>query len=192
MTINAVIPQIINPIYVSLNEFNALKSAYEDTLTLLANACKRITQLENALFLHDSEGEIIRDEDNKPVLTVTKSTEKPIESITSEIPIIPQTTLELKAVSLIEKMRIKPRSRNGEVFLDNSELTKFLTAELPENLRSEDSNLRRVKKRVIEKAKSLFPDSVFINKSKYGRHETRIIFKESYLSNTANRNGTLV
>jgi hypothetical protein len=47
MTINTSIPEIINPSYVSLDEFNTLKTAYEDTLYLLANACKRITQLEN-------------------------------------------------------------------------------------------------------------------------------------------------
>jgi hypothetical protein len=47
MTINTSIPEIINPSYVSREEFNDLKSAYEDTLSLLANACKRITQLEN-------------------------------------------------------------------------------------------------------------------------------------------------
>jgi hypothetical protein len=100
---------------------------------------------------------------------------------TSEIPIIPKTSLEHKALKLIETLRFKPRSRNGETFMDNSDLTNFLTNELPESLRSEDTNLRRVKKRVIDKAKSLFPECIQINKSKYGRHETRIIFKESYL-----------
>jgi hypothetical protein len=114
---------------------------------------------------------------------------KPIESIKIEMPVIPTTTLEHKAMKLVERLKVKPRSRTGEVFLDNSELTKFLTTELPEELRSNDSNLRRVKKRVIEKAKSLFPNAISINKSKYGRHETRIIFKEPYQSN---RNGTIV
>lgn len=63
MTINTSIPEIINPSYVSLDEFNTLKTAYEDTICMLANACKMITQLENAFFKHDSEGDIIRDED---------------------------------------------------------------------------------------------------------------------------------
>jgi hypothetical protein len=153
-----------------------------ETKELLAISLKRNTQLENALFSHDSEGEILRDEDNQPVLKTVLATEKPTEEKSLEPEIIPRTTLELKAVSLVDKLRIKPRSRTGEVFMDNSELTNFLTKELPEELRSEDSNLRRVKKRVIEKAKSLFPDSILINKSKHGRHETRIILKESYLS----------
>jgi hypothetical protein len=96
--------------------------------------------------------------------------------------VIPKTSLEHKAFKLVESMRIKPRSRSGEIFMDNKELTTFLNNELPEELKSNDSNLRRVKKRVIEKAKQLFPNAISINKSKYGRHETRIIFKESYLS----------
>jgi regulator of replication initiation timing len=114
---------------------------------------------------------------------------KSTENIKTELPIIPNTTLEHKAMKLVERLKIKPRSRTGEVFMDNKDIAKFLTTELPEDLRTEDTNLRRVKKRVIEKAKSLFPDSILINKSKYGRHETRIVLKESYL---CNRNGTLV
>jgi hypothetical protein len=204
MSINTLIPQIIYPTeFVSFAEFNEvilglkaelaeMKSELLETKELLAISLRRNTQLENAVFKHDSEGEIIRDEDNQPVLNTTNSTEKPIESITPEIPIIPKTSLEHKALKLIETLRFKPRSRNGETFMDNTDLTTFLTTELPESLRSEDTNLRRVKKRVIDKAKSLFPECIQINKSKYGRHETRIIFKESYLSNTANRNGTLI
>ena len=169
--------------YVSIEEYEDLKAGYGDIVELLANANKHITQLENALFSTDSEGELVRDETNKPVISpnLTKAHEKPTEEEKSEPEITARTTLELKAVSLVCKLRIKPRSRTGEVFMDNSELNNFLTKELPEELRSDDSNLRRVKKRVIEKAKSLFPDSILINKSKYGRHETRIVLKESYL-----------
>jgi hypothetical protein len=115
--------------------------------------------------------------------------DKPTESIKVELPIIPSTTLEHKAMKLVERLKVKPRSRTGEVFMDNKDIAKFLTTELPEDLRTEDTNLRRVKKRVIEKAQSLFPDSILINKSKNGRHETRVVLKESYL---CNRNGTLV
>jgi hypothetical protein len=170
-------------------ELTEVKAGLLETKELLAISLKRNTQLENAIFTYDSEGEILRDSDNQPVLKAVLATEKPTEEAQDIQAIIPKTSLELKAVSLVDKLRIKPRSRTGEVFLDNSELTKFLTTELPEELRSNDSNLRRVKKKVIEKAKSLFPDSIFINKSKYGRHETRIVLKESYQSN---RNGTLV
>jgi len=166
----------------SLEAENAeIKADLLETKELLAISLKRNTQLENAIFCKDSEGEIIRDEDYKPILNIIQAPEKHIEESQDVQVIIPRTTLELKAVSLVDKLRIKPRSRTGEVFMDNSELTNFLINELPEELRTEDSNLRRVKKRVIEKAKSLFPDSIFINKSKHGRHETRIILNESYV-----------
>jgi hypothetical protein len=117
------------------------------------------------------------------------ATEKPIESITSEIPIIPKTTLERKATELVTRITGKIKPGKNEVFMDNAELNNFFKSELPEELKSNDTNLRRVKKRVMEKAKQLFPDNVFISKSKYGRHETRIVFKQSY---QYNRNGTLV
>jgi hypothetical protein len=61
--------------YVDIEEFNALKSAYidtkktlTDTVELLANALKRISQLEKSLFAHDEDGEIIKSED-KPILS---------------------------------------------------------------------------------------------------------------------------
>ena len=156
-----------------------------ETKELLANSLKRNTQLENAVFEHDAEGEIIRDESNQPVLTQ----EKPVAS---PPPILPKTTLERKATELVTCIAGKMKPGKSEVFMDNIGLNHFFKSELPEELKSNDTNLRRVKKRVIEKAKQLFPDSIFINKSKYGRHETRIVFKQSYLSNEANRNGTLI
>lgn len=67
-------------------------------------------------------------------------------------------------MKLVEKLKVKPRSRTGEVFMDNSELTIFLKTELPDELCSKDTNIRRVKKRVIEKARFLFPESIFVNK----------------------------
>jgi hypothetical protein len=180
MTINATIPQIINPLYVSLNEFNALKLAYEDTLALLANACKRITQLENALFSHDSEGEIIRDEDNTPILNVTKSHEKPLESITSEIPIIPHTTLEIKAAALVEHLKEQVKPRSGEVFLNSREIINYLKTEIPEELRLKDiKNPRQAKKDILEKAVKLFSDSVQIIRNKSGNKVTGLALKPS-------------
>jgi len=108
-----------------------------------------------------------------------------------EVEVTPRTSLESKAVKLVEKLKVKPRSRTGEVFMDNSELTTFLKTELPDELHSKDTNIRRVKKRVIEKARSLFPESIFVNKSKYGRHETRVIFKYTPENVPMKRNGTL-
>ena len=61
-----------------------------DTVELLANAMKRITQLENTLFSHDSEGESVRDDNDEPVISskLTKAPEKPIEEETDKTPII--------------------------------------------------------------------------------------------------------
>jgi hypothetical protein len=189
---SAVLPIPTLPMLAAIEErFNAIEERIKllevellETKELLAISLKRNTQLENAIFEHDAEGEIIRDKDNQPVLNTVP--EKPV---TSEIPIIPHTTLERKATELVTRITGKMKPGKSEVFMDNAEINHFLKSELPEELKSNDTNLRRVKKKVIEKAKQLFPDYIFINKSKYGRHETRIIFKQPYLSN---RNGTLV
>ena len=170
------------------HENMGIKAELLETKELLALSLKRNTQLENAIFEHDSEGDILLDSDNQPALSVTKSTEKSTENITSEMP-IPRTTLEKKATELVTRITGKIKPGKSEVFMDNTELNHFFKSELPEALKSNDTNMRRVKKRVIEKAKQLFPDSIFINKSKYGRHETRIVFKQPYQSN---RNGTVV
>ena len=41
--------------YVSIEEYNELKASHIDSLELLANANKRITQLEAAIFAHDGQ-----------------------------------------------------------------------------------------------------------------------------------------
>jgi hypothetical protein len=55
--------------YISIEDYNSLKTSYVDTVELLANAMRRITQLESGLFLKDSEGEIIRDDNDKPIIS---------------------------------------------------------------------------------------------------------------------------
>jgi hypothetical protein len=175
------IPEIINPSYVSLDEFNALKSAYEDTLALLANACKRITQLENAFFKHDSEGEILLDLDNQPALNIITTTEKPTEEKVPVIPTIPTTSLEIKASAIVEHMKEKVKPRNDAVFMNSNEIINFMKCELPENMRlKEDArNPRQAKKDLIEKAIKLFSDSVQIIRNKSGNKVTGIALKPS-------------
>jgi hypothetical protein len=173
---------------------NPVFKNYFDNMLLTSELkpIKRISTTETMLGLNDFADEdvpTIPEQIKELANRIEQPLNKVTETVEIEVPVIPSTTLEHKAMKLVERLKVKPRSRTGEVFLDNTELTKFLTTELPEELRSNDSNLRRVKKRVIEKAKSRFPNAISINKSKYGRHETRIIFKESY---QANRNGTLV
>jgi hypothetical protein len=188
---NLIAPEFIeSPIFDS-PEF---KAAIENVLIISElKPIKRISTIETVLGLNDlQEEEQVTIPEQLNILAeridnISQNTVKATDNSQEEI--IPKTTLEQKAVKLMESLKIKPRNRAGEVFLDNKELTNFLVKELPDELRTNDSNLRRVKKRVIEKTRSLFPGSISINKSKYGRHETRIIYKESYQSN---RNGTLV
>ena len=59
------------------NENMEIKVELLETKELLAISLQRNTQLENAIFEHDTEGEIIRDKDNQPVLNEPQATEKP-------------------------------------------------------------------------------------------------------------------
>jgi len=182
MTINTSIPEIINPSYVSLAEFNDLKTAYEDTLCLLANACKRITQLENAFFKHDSEGDIALDENDNPEVSIILSAPvSPVEEEVLDIPNIPTTSLEIKATAIVEHLKEKVRPRNDAVFMNSNEIISFMKCELPENMRlKEDArNQRQAKKDIIEKAVKLFSDTIMIIKNKSGNKVTGIALKPS-------------
>ena len=193
MSINTSIPQIIYPTeFVSFSEFNEviiglkaeiteMKAELLETKELLAISLQRNTQLENAIFEHDSEGEIIRDEDNQPVLNITKSIEKPIEEKAPELPIIPTTSLEIKASAIVEHLKEKVKPRNDAVFMNSNEIINFLKCELPENMRlKEDArNPRQAKKDLIEKAIKLFSNSVMIIKNKSGNKVTGIALKPS-------------
>jgi hypothetical protein len=151
-----------------------------ETKELLALSLKRNTQLENAIFEHDSEGEIIRDKDNQPVLNVTRSHEKPTESITSETPIVPNTTLDLKAVEIVSHLEEKVKPRHNNIFMDTKEIFHFLKNEISEDLRLKDiRNPRQAKKDILERAVKLFSDKVFIIKNKSGNKVTGIALKPS-------------
>ena len=169
--------------YVSIEEFNSLKSAYIDTVELLANAMKRITQLENALFSTDSEGELLRDETDEPIISpnLLSVPEKHIEEKIDELPIIPETSLEHKAYALVEHLKEKVKPRNNEVFLNSREIITFLKNEIPEELRIKEDikNPRQVKKDILEKAVKLFSSSVMIIKNKSGNKVTGIALKPS-------------
>jgi hypothetical protein len=174
--------------YVDIEEFNTLKSAYvdtkktlTDTVELLANALKRISQLENTLYAKNEDGEIIKNEDNKPILNALVPIEKPLEDKTQELPIIPETTLEHKACAIVEHLKEKVKPRNDAVFMKSSEIIEFLKTDLPENLRLKEDvrNPRQVKKDILEKAVKLFSDTVFIIKNKSGNKVTGIALKPS-------------
>jgi hypothetical protein len=60
------------------NENAEIKADLLETKELLAISLKRNTQLENVIFSKDLDGEILRDEDNQPVLNATRAAEKPL------------------------------------------------------------------------------------------------------------------
>ena len=169
--------------YVTLEDFNVLKNSYIDTVELLANAMKRITQLENVLFSHDSEGELIRDENDEPVLSqnLTRAPEKPTEKETDESPIIPQTSLELKACAIVEHLKENVKPRNNEIFMNSREIIDYIKCELPEEIRIKEDirNPRQAKKDILEKAVKLFSNTVMIIKNKSGNKVTGIALKPS-------------
>ncbi len=169
--------------YVSIEEFNILKNSYIDTVELLANAMKRITQLENALFSHDSEGDLVINENDEPVISpnLTKAPEKPTEEETYESPIIPQTSLELKAAAIVEHLKENVKPRNNEIFMNSREIINYLKCELPEEIRIKEDirNPRQVKKDILEKAVKLFSNTVMIIKNKSGNKVTGIALKPS-------------
>jgi hypothetical protein len=156
-----------------------------ETKELLAISLKRNTQLEQAIFEHDSEGEILRDEDNIPKVSIILSdpitTGKPTEEKAPERPIIPTTSLEIKASAIVEHLKEKVKPRNNAVFMNSNEIINFLKCELPENMRlKEDArNPRQAKKDILEKAIKLFSDSVQIIRNKSGNKVTGIALKVS-------------
>jgi hypothetical protein len=161
-------------------ELVEVKSGLDDNKELLAISLKRNTQLENAIFEHDSEGEILLDSDNQPVLNTPVAPEKSIEEKTPELPIIPSTTLEIKAASLVEYLKEDVKPRNGEVFLNSREIINYLKTEITEELRLKDiRNPRQAKKDILEKAVKLFSDTVLIIRNKSGNKVTGIALKPS-------------
>ena len=177
--------------YVDIEEFNALKSAYidtkktlTDTVELLANALKRISQLENTIFAKNEDGEIIKNEENKPVISLELQVNKKIviESLKEEPTFGPKTILEKKAVAFAEWLLKKPYSRAGVIQADDKEIKEFINTELPEKLRGKDKSDRKIKMRIINKVKELYPNKIEISKNQYGRHETRVFVKNSFQS----------
>jgi hypothetical protein len=154
--------------YVSIEEHNSLKSVYIDTVELLANAMKRITQIETAIFEHDPEGEIIRDESNQPVLNAPQCHE-----IISET--VPRTTLEHKATEFA--LYVRDAAKTGKMYQDAKEIIHFLKNDLPEQLRMKDiQNPRQFKKDVLQKAKSMF-SFISLDRKKNGRRDVRVVYK---------------
>jgi hypothetical protein len=202
MSTNAVIPNIINANFdVLLDKLTALeakvtglekenteiktelkdaRATISDQAELLANACRRINQLENSIYEYDEDEELVRDEDNKPVLIAPIATEKPLEETVRDFGITVHTTLELKASAIVEHLKDAVKPRNNEVFMNSREIIKFLKNDIDEDLRLKDiKNPRQAKKDILEKAVKLFSNTVMIVKNKSGNKVTGIALKPS-------------
>jgi hypothetical protein len=165
-----------------------MKTELLETKELLAISLKRNTQLENAVFKHDSEGEIIRDEDDIPkvsiILSVPIATENHTEEKAPELPIIPTTTLDLKAEAIVTHMQqeIKP-NWGKEIVMNTTDIYTFFKEKVTDKLRWKPDlrNPRQAKKEIIERATKMYPDLIEVRKSK-GNKVTGIALKTSGLS----------
>jgi hypothetical protein len=161
-------------------ELKDARATISDQAELLANACRRINQLENSIYEHDDDEEIIRDEDNKPVLIAPITTERPQEETIRDFDTTLFTTLELKASAIVEHLKEKVKPRNDAVFMNSREILTFLKNDIEEDLRLKDiKNPRQAKKDILEKAVKLFSDSVQIIRNKSGNKVTGIALKPS-------------
>ena len=139
---------------------------------------------------HFSDRLLEEEEDHEPTIPeqITILTEK-IENIiisTHILPlelntVIPETKTEARAVFLVQYLENEVKERNGELFLNGSEIKDLIIKTIPEKNPDcqikKGQNIRKLKKDVIEKAVKLFPSNIFINKNKNGRHEIRLLFR---------------
>src|SRR5665647_449182 len=162
--------------YVSIEEHNALKASHVDTVELLASAMKRITQLESGLFLKDSEGEIIRDDEDQPILSQKIELEV-IEDAEKEM-FTPSGKTEKGAIEIV-KFAATMKPFNGGKFINNSMLHHFRKNILPEELRPTEKGAREWKKQVLSVVKRIAPDA-WTDTKKDGNRGTRLGFPRNF------------
>jgi len=164
-----------------LEEENAeIRTDLLETKEFLALSLKRNTQLENAIFEHNDEGEIIKDLEETPVLKAVISTEKPIEEIKDIDPIIANTTLTKKASALTEYLEKKTKANwSGKIVLENQDIYTFFKEIIQEDLRWPErmKGYRGAKKSIIERAQELFPNKVEVVRNKSGNKITGLALK---------------
>lgn len=175
--------EFIDTILPELEESPIFKNAIETVfLTSDLRPVKRISQLESTVFAKNEDGDIII-KDNKPVLSPELTAKAPEPAQKETEPMIPlKTTLEKKAVAFAEWLFKKPYSPTGIIQADDKEIKEFINDELDEKLRGKDKSDRKIKMRIINKAKELYPGRIEINKNPNGRHKTSVFVKNSFQS----------
>ncbi len=144
--------------FVSIEDFNALKAAYEETADLLKAALTKIKQLESAIFAHDDEGDIIFQED-EPVISpaLMRNQETIIESDSDEREtFIPKGKLQNSAIEFIKFICSRPVV-DGVKAITPSVLHQFRKHVLPEQFQPETDNPRQWKKELTDFLGWLFP-----------------------------------
>jgi len=157
-------------------ENTELKASYLDADELLANAMKRITQLEGGLFLHNSDGELIKDDEDKPIISLKIESEV-IEDAEKET-FTPSGKTEKGAIEII-KFAATMKPFNGGKFINNSMLHHFRKNVLPEELRPTEKGAREWKKQVLSVVKRIAPDA-WTDTKKDGNRGTRIGFPRNF------------
>ena len=147
-------------------EIKDLRATLNDTQELLANACLRVKVLENSIFVKNEDGEIIKNEDNKPVVYFESArviVPANMEPEINEDLLIQNTTLTQKANAIYEylKQKVKPNWA-GKTVIENEGIYSFFFEIIKEELRWPDKlrGKRTAKKSIIERAVELHPDEL--------------------------------
>jgi hypothetical protein len=147
----------------------------------------RLTTVEDVTGLSDFEDgdreeptipERIEALEHKTILV----NEKPIEKKTDDTPIIPTTTLDLKAeaITVYLQENIKP-NWGKEILMSTTDIYIFFKEKVTEGLRWKPDlrNPRQAKKDILERAVEMYPSILEIRKSKNGNKVTGIALKPS-------------
>jgi hypothetical protein len=107
---------------------------------------------------------------------------KPIEKKIDDTPIIPTTTLDLKAEAIAIHLQeeIKP-NWGKEILMSTNDIYTFFKEKVTEGLRWKPDlrNPRQAKKDILERAVEMYPNILEIRKSKNGNKVTGIALKAS-------------
>jgi predicted nucleic acid-binding Zn-ribbon protein len=161
-------------------ENNDRRATLNDAQDLLAKNCKKVTVIENTIFSHDSEGELVIDENDNPVFSqkLTIANEKPSEPAPEVTPVI-ETTKDLKACAVVEYLKTEAKPNDfGEFVIGRKELTTFMQNIVEEGLRVKKVS-RQLKADIFERAVKLFPSIVYIKKSPSGNKTQMLALKTS-------------
>lgn len=147
---------------------------------------KRLAAVETALGLNDFAD--FEDEQEMSIPEQISLLSERIDNITEPVvqgPIeepvnIPTSKTEIRAFELVEHLKEKPE-RNHEIFMTSREIMDFLKYNIPEEYRINKNvkNPRQIKKDVLEKAREMYPDKIFLSKKRSGNKEVRLVFTKS-------------